>query len=397
MSQRRCDSSRDSVAPMHSSPTATSLTPEFTEQVLTWHAWLDAHPEPAWAEHQTTAYLSEELRAMGVRVHLTEGKTGALAEIGDGPRWVGLRADLDAIWMGDESSGYAVHSCGHSAHMAAVLGAARLLTEQALPDGVGVRLLLQPAEETGTGAPDLIERGALEGVSHLFGLHLRPIQELRAGYFAPALHSGASLTAIVTITGEDAHGARPHLGANAIDPLVALHQALPNIRFTPGESYSAKITRIRSGGASLNVIPGTAEVAIDLRAQRNVVMETLQERIGEIAQGIATTYRVNVEVEFRDGIPAAEVHPAAAAALASAITELAGPDALAEEIITPGADDFHCYSYGRPELRSAMLAVGVDLTPGLHVPTATYQTAPLPLTAAILARAALVAAHEPVR
>src|SRR5690606_15026919 len=158
-----------------------------------------------------------------------EGRTGAVAELGEGPRWVALRADLDAIWMGEDDGGYAVHSCGHSAHMAVVLGAAQLLSRTELPDGVGVRLLLQPAEEPGTGALDLIERGALDGVSHLFGLHLRPADELAAGDFAPALHSGASETGLVTITGHDAHGARPHQGRNAVDALVALHQVLPTL------------------------------------------------------------------------------------------------------------------------------------------------------------------------
>lgn len=367
---------------------------ELAEQVLTWHAWLDEHPEPAWKETATTAYLLEQLAPLGVRVREEPGRTGAVVEIGDGPRWVGLRADLDAIWMGDED-GYAVHSCGHSAHMAVVLGAAHLLASATLPEGTGVRLLLQPAEEPGTGAPDLIERGALGGMSHLFGLHLRPAEELASGDLAPALHSGASETGRVTITGQDAHGARPHQGANAIDPLVALHQVLPTLRFAPGESYSAKITRIRAGGSSTNVIPGTVECAIDLRAQRNDVLEQLRERITGAAAGIAPTYGVQIDIAWSEHTPGAEVHPEAAEILRTAITEVAGPEHLAEEIVTPGADDFHIYSYGRPELRTAMLAVGVGLAPGLHHPEATYDTKPLPVAARVLARAVMLAATSP--
>lgn len=372
-----------------------TVTPELAQQVLEWHAWLDAHPEPAWRETGTTAYLVEQLEHVGFTCHQVDGRTGAVADLGTGPRWVALRADLDAIWMGDDD-GYAVHSCGHSAHMAAALGAARLLAEGPdLPKGVGVRLLLQPAEETGTGALDLIDRGALEGVTDLFGIHVRPVEELAVGRFGPALHSGASLTGLVTITGQDAHGARPHLGANAIDPLVALHQALPAIRFNPAESYSAKITRIRAGGASLNVIPGTAEVAIDLRAQRNEVMTGLQERITEAVRGIASTYDVTMEVGWHDGTPGAEVHPAAAATLAQAIREVAGEEALAEEVATTGADDFHYYAQAQPGLRSSMLALGVGVDPGLHVPSMTYATEPLPVAAAILARAVQLAAAAP--
>lgn len=375
----------------HDRPAAPELTDDLAAQVLTWHAWLDEHPEPAWKETGTTAYLLEQLSSLDVTVHEEEGRTGALVELGSGPRWVGLRADLDAIWMGDED-GYAVHSCGHSAHMAIVLGAAHLLAGAELPEGVGVRLLLQPAEEPGTGAPDLVERGALEGMSHLFGLHLRPAEELDSGDFAPALHSGASETGRVTITGQDAHGARPHQGANAIDPLVALHQVLPALRFAPSESYSAKITRIRAGGSSTNVIPGTAECAIDIRAQRNEVLEELHGRIDEAAASIARTYGVDIEIGWSEHTPGAEVHPEAAELLRAAIVEVAGEDHLAEEIVTPGADDFHIYSYGRPELRTAMLAVGVGLTPGLHHPEISYSTDALPLASQILATAVLAAA-----
>lgn len=369
------------------------VTPELTTQVERWHAWLDAHPEPAWRETETTAYLVEQLEAMGLTCHRVEGRTGAVAELGSGPRWIGLRADLDAIWMGSEESGYAVHSCGHSAHMAVVLGAARLVAEAGLPDGVGLRVLLQPAEETGAGAPELIGRGALEGLTDLYGLHVRPVEELEVGRFAPALHSGASTTGVVTITGEDAHGARPHLGHNAIDPLVAIHQMLAAIRLTPGESWSAKITRIRAGGESMNVIPGTAEVALDLRAQRNDVMATLKERVTGALAPIGATYAVEISVEWRDGTPAAEVHPEAASALAQAIRGVAGEDALAEEIITPGGDDFHCYAVEKPELRTAMLALGVGVDPGLHVPSMTYDISPLPTAAAILASAVLATAQ----
>lgn len=368
------------------------VTPELTRQVLDWHAWLDAHPEPAWRETGTTAYLVEQLARLGVPATEVEGRTGAVAELGGGPRWVAVRADLDAIWTGDDADGHAVHSCGHSAHMAVVLGVASLLVGEPLPDGVGVRFLLQPAEETGEGALDLLERGALEGVTDLFGLHLRPVEELAAGELAPALHSGASLTGLVTFTGEDAHGARPHLGRNAVDPVVALHQVLPALRFNPAESYSAKITRVRAGGVSLNVIPGTAEVALDLRAQRNAVIAELRERVDEAVVRIAATYGVQVQVHWHGGTPGAEVHPEAAATLARAIREVAGEEALREEIVTTGADDFHHYAVARPGLRSAMLAVGVGLTPGLHVPTMTYDTAPLPTAAAVLARALLLAA-----
>lgn len=362
-------------------------------QILDWHAWLDDHPEPAWQEHATTDYLVARLEELGIPTRRLEGRTGGFAELGEGPRWIGLRADLDAIWMG-EDDGYAVHSCGHSAHMAMALGAMQLLAQDAdaLPDGTGVRLLLQPAEETGVGALELIQQGALDGMTHLFGMHLRPVEELEVGRFAPALHSGASVTGVVTITGEAAHGSRPHLARNPVDALVALHQVLPTLRYAPGESYSAKITRLRAGGRSLNVIPGTAEAALDVRAQRNAVIEELQERISAAGVGIGQTYGVEVTVDWRDLTPAAEVHPEAAQIFATAIGEVAGADRLVDEIVTPGGDDFHYYSYGRPELRSALLAVGAGVDPGLHHPEATYDTSVLGTGARILARAVRLAA-----
>jgi amidohydrolase len=117
--------------------------------------------------------------------------------------------------------------------------------------------------------------------------------------------------------------------------------------------------------------------------------------VTEAAGRIAATYGVEVTVRWHEGTPGADVHPEAAALLGQAIREVAGEEALRDEIVTTGADDFHYYAARRPGLRSAMLAVGVGLTPGLHVPSVTYDTAPLPTAAGILARAVTLAAGRP--
>lgn len=355
------------------------------DDILTWWHWFCEHPERGWGEEATTAHIAGILDAWGAPYRRLTPTTGLIAEIGTGDRVVALRADLDAIHYGDADTGHAVHACGHSAHMAMVLGALRLLLDE--PAGVRVRALFQPAEEIGDGAPRMIEAGALDGVDTILGVHLRPVEELGTGLFAPGLQSGASSIVSVTLRGEPAHGARVHLGATVVEPLVAIHQLLQSIKLNPNVPYSAKITGVHIGGGSPNVIPGEGTLTIDVRGQTNDAIATVKQKIEAGLPHIAELYGVAIDAVSEDGTPAAEIGQRASTALADAIVAQASADALRPVIVTPGADDFHFYTVGRPELAGAMLAVGCDLAPGLHHPGLSYDPAPLPVGARILADA----------
>ncbi len=294
-----------------------------------------------------------------------------------------MRADIDALWQEVDGKMQANHSCGHDANMAMVLGALLYLQNETLTKRV--RFIFQPAEEQGNGSLSMIERGAAEGVSHLYGVHLRPAEELPLGKVSPALHHGAGIFLRGKITGDDAHGARPHQGRNAMDVIAAIHQFVKSIYFSPFESYSAKLTNVRMGGDSLNIIPGSATFALDVRSQSNDLMDELRKRIDEGFAAITKLYNVAVDWEWTDYTPAAEVSEEAMGIARTAIRNVIGEENTAAPLHTPGADDFHFYTIRKPELKAAMIGVGADLTPGLHHPDMTFNPAALDTGARILA------------
>ncbi|CAM3264649.1 amidohydrolase [Filibacter tadaridae] len=349
-------------------------------------AWFDhfhANPEVSWKEVETTAKLAEILTDLNVTHQPFDDVTGLVAEIGEGDRIIAVRADIDALWQEVDGEYKANHSCGHDANIAMVLGALSYLQEQQV--GSRIRFIFQPAEEKGNGANAMIERGAIDGVSHLFGVHLRPQEELPFGKVSPAIHHGAAVFLEGKITGADAHGARPHQGKNALDPLFAIAQFVKTIHFSPYDAYSAKLTKIQAGGDSLNIIPGTAEFAIDARSQSNTVLSELKERITTGIEAISELHGVSIAMKWSDYTPAAEVSEEATRIAQESIVETVGEENYAPAVITSGSDDFHFYTISHPELKAAMIGIGADLGPGLHHPMMTFNRDALDIGARVLA------------
>lgn len=353
------------------------------KQIGEWFDHFHAYPEISWKEVETTKKLSEILTEMNIQHHTFDDVTGVVAEIGEGERVIAVRADIDALWQEVDGVFRANHSCGHDANMSMVLGALSYLQEQQI--GSRIRFIFQPAEEKGNGAISMIERGAIDGVSHLFGVHLRPKEEIPFGKISPAIHHGAAIFLEGKVKGEDAHGARPQQGKNALDPIFAIAQFLKTIYFSPYEAYSAKLTKVEAGGDSLNIIPGNALFAIDARAQANSVLNELKERIDAGIRSIAQLYSVDIELNWSDYTPAAEVSEEASSIAADGILAAAGEEAFAPAIITSGSDDFHFYTVHRPDLKAAMIGVGADLGPGLHHPDMTFNRDALDMGAKVLA------------
>lgn len=356
---------------------------QIEQQIRAYFHHFHTHPEVSWKEVETTKKLAEIMSSLNVNHHTFPDVTGLIAEIGEGPEVVAVRADIDALWQEVDGRMQANHSCGHDANIAMVLGA--LLYLQEAPVAKRIRFIFQPAEEQGNGSLSMIERGAMDGVSHLYGVHLRPIEELPFGQVTPALHHGSGIFLRGKITGVDAHGARPHQGKNAIDVIAAIHQFVKSIYFSPFESYSAKLTHIQTGGDSLNIIPGSATFALDVRSQSNELMTELQQKIGEGLMAIANLHAVEISFEWTDYTPAAEVSETAMRIADSAIRKTLGDKAAAEPVHTTGADDFHFYTIKKPELHAAMIGVGADLSPGLHHPDMTFNHDALDIGARVLA------------
>ncbi|PJK17075.1 amidohydrolase [Chryseomicrobium excrementi] len=352
---------------------------------------LHATPEVSWSEVETTNYLVQQLEAMGLQPKRFLNMTGLYVDIGKGTPRVGLRTDIDALWQEVDGEFQANHSCGHDGHMTMALGAAKILAER---QSGAVRILFQPAEEKGNGALALLDAGVIDSLDYLFGVHVRSLVELPEGTHSPALHHGAARMIRGTITGVEAHGARPEEGINAIEAATALVDALKRIWIQPGKSGSIKMTQIQAGGTAVNIIPGTATFSLDCRAQQNDTMDKLMEGLDRAIKSVEELYTVKIDTHVGAAIVAAQVDQDAASLLKQAITEIVGEEHFGDEIVSPGGEDFHYYSFHKPSLKTTMLGLGCGVTPGLHHPQMTFNSSYLVEGAQILARAAELAVQE---
>lgn len=353
------------------------------ETIYQWFDHFHQYPEVSWKEVETTKKIASILDELHVSYRLLGDIPGLIAEIGTGNEIVAVRADIDALWQEVDGKWQANHSCGHDANISMVLGALLLLKDRTLQHRI--RFIFQPAEELGNGACATFDRGAVDGVSHLFGVHLRPIEELPLGKVSPAIHHGAAYFLEGSIQGIDAHGARPHQGKNAIDVIMAVQQMLHSIHLSPFEPHSAKLTKIIADGGSTNIIPGNASFSMDVRAQHNQQLELLRSKIESGLKSIQQQFEIDMSWKWIDFTPGAEVSPTAANMAKNAIIEALGEGHLADEITTPGSDDFHFYTVKKPELKAAMIGIGANLTPGLHHPKMTFDRSALIDAAKVLA------------
>ncbi|WP_216827562.1 M20 peptidase aminoacylase family protein [Alkalihalobacterium elongatum] len=333
---------------------------------------LHQNPEVSWKEVKTTDYITKLLKDNGWKTTTFEDCTGVVAETGNGKPVVAVRADMDALWQEVEGTFCANHSCGHDAHMTMVIGVMLALKELNYKSPGTIKLIFQPAEEKGTGALKLVEKGIIDDVDFLYGVHLRPFQELANGNAAPAIYHGSARFIEGKIMGADLHGARPHLGANAIEVGAELVSLLKGIHLDPMVPYSVKVTKFMAGGDSANIIPGNANFSLDLRAQSNKEMNELLARVEKIITVLADLNNVEIQLSHQAFIAAAEVCEEATEIMSQSIKEILGEEKHVAPIMTTGGDDFHFYKLKRPKLKATMLGLGCDLQPGLHHPHMTF-------------------------
>jgi amidohydrolase len=367
-----------------------TLIEQYKQVILDTFYHLHEHPEISWEEINTTNYIKDILIEQGCKVRTLPDTTGVIGEIGKGKPVVAVRADIDALWQEKDGVFCANHSCGHDAHMAMVLGVVHVLNAmESLPKGT-VRFIFQPAEEKGNGALKLVEDGVVDDVDFLYGIHLRPIQEMASGKAAPAIVHGAARLIEGQITGEDLHGARPHLGANAIEVGATLVNMLNSIHLDSMIPYSAKMTSFHAGGKSQNIIPGHAKFGLDIRAQTNETMDTLEKKIQQQVKILQDLYDVKIELETKAHIAAAVVNEEAQQLMEQAIHDVLGSENTESPLVTTGGDDFHFYTIQRTHLKATMLGLGCNLSPGLHHPDMTFEHEVLLDGTAILAKALLL-------
>jgi amidohydrolase len=377
------------------------------EELVDLRRDLHAHPELAWEEERTTALVAKRLDEEGVRVRLLP-RSGLIAEVGetDGPA-VALRADLDALPVEDLGAqpwastvpGVA-HACGHDVHTAALVGAGLALAalHRDSPLTGRVRLLFQPAEEIMPGgALELIAGGALDEVTHVFGLHCDPTIDIGEVGLREGPITGAADAITIRLSGRGGHTSRPHLTEDLVYALGKLVTELPGAlsrRLDPRAGASLVWGMVRSGAAK-NVIPATGEVAGTLRMLDAVAWADAEDLVRELIAQILAPYGVTAEISYVRGVPPVVNETVATATLASATSAVLGPTGLVSTPQSLGGEDFAWYVESIP---GAMGRLGTR-TPGgptydLHQGDLVVDERAIGVGARVLAAVALTAVAE---
>jgi len=372
---------------------------EFHADMTEWRRDLHRHPELALMETRTSGVVQQHLRNFGVdEVHAGLAGTGVVGVIrgthpaADGARAIGLRADMDALPIHEETDAEwasqtpgVMHACGHDGHTAMLLGAARYLAETRNFAGT-VYVIFQPAEENKGGGRMMVEQGLFEQfpMQQVYGLHNWPATP--AGVFkwrdGPTMAAVADLE--ITVTGRGAHGAQPHTGVDPIVVSAAIVQALQTIVARNVEPTQAGVVTIGSiqGGHIYNVIPETVRMLGTARWFDPAVGDLLETRLLRLATSIAEGFGAHAEVSFKRTYPATVNDPAAMALARRAAEAVQGEGGVEHmDLPTMGGEDF---SFMLNTKQGAYIMLGAGRGAGdamVHHPRYDFNDAILPVGA----------------
>ena len=357
-------------------------------------------PELSWKEERTAARLELELRRLGLRDVRRVAGTGVVARVpgtGRDAPLVAVRGDIDALPI-EEATGlpYAsevpgvMHACGHDVHATWAVGAAALLA--AHPAAGDVLVVLQPAEETGQGARQVLASGALDEARAIVGAHVdrRFVVGQLVADVGPLAASADTFA--IELVGRGAHAARPH---EALDPIVGLAQlvvALQSIvarRLAPADAGVVTVGTV-SAGTAPNVIPERARLTGTLRAVTPATRDLLRAELRRVAEGVAAAHGLAAHVTLDDGTPPLVNPPAPVAWARDAAAALLGPDALVPlGTLNLAGEDFAHYLERIP---GCFLRIGAREPDGeiipAHSPRFHAAESCIPIGAALLAETA---------
>lgn len=322
-------------------PTLLSEAAALEAEIIALRRNIHRHPELGRSETATSSLVERTLNALGIETRRIAG-TGIVGELRGaepGPI-VALRADMDALPI-QEQTGLAfasetpniMHACGHDLHTAALLGTARLLATRRNSIYGAVRFLFQPDEEGDGGAQRMIDEGCMEGVSAVFGAHVAP--ELPVGTVGVRFGKAyaASNPFDIMLYGRSAHGAEPHLGADAIvaaSALVGAIQTLVSREVSPLDPAVISIGSFHAGTAR-NIIADEAHISGIIRCFGAEMRTHLTRRLTALAEGIAAAHGVQADVRIQWGYSGIINDPAMTALVRDSAAGLLGQGAVTVE------------------------------------------------------------------
>ena len=379
-----------------------SLAQAYKQEVIDLRRHLHSHPELSFKEFQTAAFVAEKLKEIGITEIESKATTGWSALIkGKNPdkKVVALRADMDALPIIEANevpyksqNPGVMHACGHDAHTASLLGAAKILNEVRDQFEGTIKLIFQPGEEIIPGGASLmIKDKVLENPrpQYILGQHVMPMIPAGKVGFRSGLYMASADELYFTIKGKGGHGAMPE---TFIDPvlisahlLVALQQIVSRVA-NPKNPSVLSFGRVEALGAT-NIIPNEVKIQGTFRTLDEAWRAKAHEKMRQIAEGIVEGMGGQLDFEIRKGYPFLKNNPELTARSVDAARDYLGAENVLDLDIWMAAEDF---AYFSQEIDGCFYRLGTrnearGITSGVHTPTFDIEEEALEIGSGLMA------------
>lgn len=379
-----------------------SLAKAYKEEVIANRRHLHANPELSYVEFKTSAFVEEKLKSIGVTKIDKKATTGWSALIeGKNPskKVVALRADMDALPIIEanevpykSTNEGVMHACGHDAHTASLLGAARILNELKDDFEGTIKLIFQPGEEVVPGGASLmIKDKVLENPrpAGIIGQHVMPFIDAGKVGFRKGIYMASADELYITVKGKGGHGAMPE---TLIDPVLIASHMIVALQQVVSRAASPKIPSVLSFGrvealGATNVIPNEVKIQGTFRTLDEVWRAKAHEKMLQIAHGIVEGMGGELDFEIRKGYPFLKNDPELTGRSQQAAIEYLGAENVLDLDIWMAAEDFAYYSQ---EINGCFYRLGTrneakGITSGVHTPTFDIEEDALEIGAGLMA------------
>jgi len=382
------------------------LAKEYLSQITDTRRHLHANPELSFEEHETSAFVEQQLKAIGISNIEKKADTGLVALIeGKSPskKVIALRADMDALPIIEQNDvpykskkEGIMHACGHDVHTASLLGAAKILNEVKEEFEGTVKLIFQPGEEKIPGGASLmIKDKALENPrpSAIVGQHVMPLIDAGKVGFRKGMYMASADELYLTVKGKGGHGAMPE---TLVDPILIASHIIIALQQVISRNASPKIPSVLSFGrvealGATNVIPNEVKIQGTFRTLDENWRAEAHKRMVKIAEGIAEGMGGSVDFEVRKGYPFLQNAPELTDRAYKAAQEYLGEENVEDLDVWMAAEDF---SYYTQEMDGCFYRLGIrneekGITSGVHTPTFDIDESALEVGAGLMAWIAL--------
>ncbi len=380
---------------------ARALGPRLVE----WRRHLHRHPELSYQERETAAFVAQTLNDLGIRCETGVAGTGVVGYVegADTSRTTALRADIDALPIHEaDDREYrstrpgVMHACGHDAHTACLLGAARIL--QRHPPPTTVKLVFQPGEEKlPGGASMMIKEGVLNGVNRIFGQHVMPLIPAGKIGMRPGKYMASSDEIYLTVRGKGGHGAQPHLG---LDPVAAAAQIIVSAQQLVSRRADPRIPTVLTFGkivanGATNVIPDEVYIEGTFRTFDEAWRDEAHRILKNLVESVATALGATADLQIVRGYPTLYNDPELTARARNVIENFVGKANVVDLDLWPASEDFAFYTQRIPGFfyRLGTRNESRGIVHGLHTPRFDIDESALEIGAGILAALAFEPAN----